>query len=111
MIRLTVEQITALRDSIQATDQVQCALLPLEATYVKSLIVAWARGRENDSAVYLSIWKDTTSLIKAKKEEDPKGTIFAVTQDGQASYSHVYRVEEESDAFDSEEEEVQAGDV
>ena len=89
MIRLTVEQLMALRDSMETTGQVQSAVLPLELISAKSLIVAWARGREVGSEYYLTVWKDTASVIAAKKREREEGYVFE-EPDREQSYKHVY---------------------
>lgn len=96
MIRLTVEQLMALRDSIQGAGQVQCAVLPLFATASQRLIIAWAKGRSEGEEFYLSIWKDTKALQKAMQEDEagiPLPFDF-INDQGSMEYSHTYPVED-----------------
>lgn len=92
MIRLTVEQLNALRDSIQAGGQVHCAVLPLKATYAHNTIIAWAKGRSEGDEFYLSIWRDSKSLERAKEDEESgKNPPYDFINDPQSlDYSHVY---------------------
>lgn len=95
MIRLTVDQLNALRDSIQAGGQVHCAVLPLAATYAHSLVIAWAKGRAEGEEFYLSIWRDTKSLIAARQEEEEgvKPPYDFINDPQSAEYTHTYPVD------------------
>lgn len=96
MIRLTVEQLFALRDSIQAGGQAQCAVLPLQATYVHRLIIAWAKGRSGGEEYYLSVWKDSKTLEEEKRKElaGEQPPYDFINDPASMDYSHTYPVEE-----------------
>ena len=103
MIRLTVEQLFALRDSIQAGGQAQCAVLPLRATYVHRLIIAWAKGRAGGEEYYLSIWRDAKTLEEERKKEEAGETppYDFLNDPASMDYSHTYPVEEEPNLANS----------
>lgn len=92
MIRLTVEQLMALRDSLQRTGQVQCVVMPLFATASRRLIVAWAKGRGGEE-YYLSVWKDNDHLQKAMDDDrDGVPSPFDFEQAKEEEMTHTYPV-------------------
>lgn len=93
MIRLTVEQLYLLEESIRGSGQSNTSILPLEAMGSHRLIIAWAKTRTGNG-LYLSIWKDSKSWADAiAKDNAGEPLPYDFANDAQTQeYTHAYPV-------------------